>query len=150
MSLTELNIVNDWGPGSLKWGISTRASLVLSWQRTHLQCGRPGSIPGWARSPEKGMVTHSSILAWRIPWLYSIWDCNESDTTEKLSLHLGFPCESVGKESACNVGDLGSIPGLGRPPGEGNGCPLQCYGLENSMDSIDIHLYTLYRYPPRI
>ena len=51
--------------------------------------------------------------------LYSIWDCNESDTTEQLSLHLGFLCESVGKESACSVGDLGSIPGLGRPPGEG-------------------------------
>ena len=34
---------------------------------------------------------------------------------------LGFPCSSVGKESACNAGELGSIPGLGRSPGEGNG-----------------------------
>ena len=46
----------------------------------------------------------------------------------------GFPGGSDGKESACNVGDLGSIPVLGRPPGEGNGYPLQYSDLENSMD----------------
>ena len=45
-----------------------------------------------------------------------------------------FPCSSVGKEFACSVGDLGSIPGLGRPPGEGNGNPLQNPCLENLMD----------------
>ena len=49
---------------------------------------------------------------------------------------VGFPCGSTGKESACNVGDLGLIPGLGRPPGEGEGYPLQYSGLENSMDCI--------------
>ena len=48
----------------------------------------------------------------------------------------GFPCGSAGKESACNVGDLGSIPGLGRFPGEGKGYPLQYSGLENSTDCI--------------
>ena len=47
-----------------------------------------------------------------------------------------FSCGSVGKESICNVGDLGSIPGLGRPPGEGKGYLLQYSGLENSMDYI--------------
>ena len=46
---------------------------------------------------------------------------------------MGFPCGSTGKESAWNVGDLGSIPGLGRSTGEGKGCPQQYYGLENSM-----------------
>ena len=45
-----------------------------------------------------------------------------------------FNYGSVGKESACSAGDLGSITGLGRPPGEGNGNPLQNSGLENSMD----------------
>ena len=45
-------------------------------------------------------------------------------------------CGSVGKESACNVGDMGSIPGLGRSPGEGKGYLLQYSGLENPMDSI--------------
>ena len=42
---------------------------------------------------------------------------------------LGFPCGSVGKEFACNAGDLGSIPGLGISPGEGKGYPLQYSGL---------------------
>ena len=45
-----------------------------------------------------------------------------------------LPCGSDGKESACNAGDLGSIPGLGRSPGEENDYPLQHSGLENSMD----------------
>ena len=49
---------------------------------------------------------------------------------------MGFPGISVGKESACNAGDLGSIPGLGRSPGEGKSYPLQYSGLENSMDCI--------------
>ena len=45
-----------------------------------------------------------------------------------------FPHSSVGKEYACNAGDLGLIPGLGRSPGERNGNPLQYSCLENSMD----------------
>ena len=49
---------------------------------------------------------------------------------------LGFPCGSIGKESTCNAGDLGLIPGFERPPGEGKGYPLQYSGLENSMDCI--------------
>jgi len=51
-------------------------------------------------------------------------------------LLLGFPCDSAGKEPTCNVGDLGSIPGLGRSPGEGKGYPLQYSGLENSIGCI--------------
>ena len=47
---------------------------------------------------------------------------------------LGFPGGSEVKASACNVGDLSSIPGLGRSPGEGNGNPLQYSCLENPMD----------------
>ena len=48
----------------------------------------------------------------------------------------GFPGDSASKESTCNAGDLGLIPGLERSPGEGNGYPLQYSGLENSMDCI--------------
>ena len=64
------------------------------------------------------------------PWGYSsnFWDH-----------HWNFwasPCGSAGKESSCNVGDLGSIPGLGRSPGEGKGYPLQYSGLETSIDCI--------------
>ena len=47
---------------------------------------------------------------------------------------MGFPGGSDGKESACKAGDLGSIPGWGRFPGEGNGNPLQHSCLENRMD----------------
>ena len=47
---------------------------------------------------------------------------------------MGFPGGSDSKKSACNAGDPGSIPGLGRSPGEGNGYPLQYSGLENSTD----------------
>ena len=47
---------------------------------------------------------------------------------------MGFPCSSAGKESAYNTGDPGSISGLGRFPGEGNGNPLQDSCLENLMD----------------
>ena len=49
---------------------------------------------------------------------------------------MGFPGGLDSKESACNVGDVGSIPGLGRFPGEGKDYPLQYSGLENSMDCI--------------
>ncbi|XP_044787333.1 izumo sperm-egg fusion protein 2 isoform X1 [Bubalus bubalis] len=57
------------------------------------------------------------------------------------SYPFGLPCGSASKESTCNVGDLGSIPGLGRSPGEGKGYPLQYSGLENSMDCI-VHWVT--------
>ena len=49
---------------------------------------------------------------------------------------MGFPGGSAGKEFTCNVGDLGSVPGLGRSPGGGHGNPLQNSGLENSMECI--------------
>ena len=55
-------------------------------------------------------------------WLY-IWHI--------ISWSLCFPCGSAGKESACNVGDLGLIPGLGRSPGEGEGYPLQYSGMDS-------------------
>ena len=62
------------------------------------------------------------------PWVRKIrWRRDRLPT----AVFLGFPGGSAGKESACNVGDLGSIPGLGRSPGEGNGYPLRYSGLEN-------------------
>ena len=71
--------------------------------------------------------------------------CNAGDPVRKIHwrrdrlptpVFLGFPCGSAGKESSCNAGDLGSIPGLGRSPGEGKGYPLQYSALEKPMDSI--------------
>ena len=63
---------------------------------------------------------------------------SKSNTAQERTNGLGegFPCGSAGKESACHVGDLGSIPGLGRSPGGEHGYPLQYSGLENSMDCI--------------
>ena len=54
-----------------------------------------------------------------------------------VKLKYYFPPGSGGKESTCNEGDLGLIPGLERSPGEGNSYPFQYSGLENSMDSIE-------------
>ena len=58
------------------------------------------------------------------------------DFEHSLTSMVGFPCDSAGKESTCNVGDLGSTPGLGRSPGKGKAYPLQYSGLENSRDCI--------------
>ena len=63
---------------------------------------------------------------------YRPWGHKELGTTEG----LGFPSSSAGKESACNAGDPGSIPGSGRSTGEGIGYPIQYSGLENSIDYI--------------
>ena len=71
---------------------------------------------------------------------FTIWATREAHIHKYTHIHtiypLGFPCDSAGKESDCNVGDLGSIPGLGRSPGEGKGYPLQYFDLESSMDCI--------------
>ena len=61
-------------------------------------------------------------------WYGSTIYCHETQRSiffPSCSSRLGFPCGSAGKESACNTGDPGSIPGSGRPPGEGVGYPLQ-------------------------
>ena len=68
-----------------------------------------------------------------------MWRFKESNTSKQkkhIIIESDFPCGSTGKESTCSVGDQGSIPGLGRSPGEGNGYPLQYSGLENSTDCI--------------
>ena len=68
--------------------------------------------------------------AWRKTLEEKQWEMNN------LTVLVGFPGGSAGKESTCNAGDMGSIPGLGRSSGKGNGYPLQYSGLENSMDCI--------------
>ena len=72
---------------------------------------------GWKDCLEKEMATHSSILAWRIPWM-----------EEPGGL------QSTGLNSPANAGDVSSIPGRGRSPGEGNDNPLQHSCLGNPMD----------------
>ena len=91
--------------------LSPGASLIAQLVRIHLQCRR-ARLDSWVG---------------KIPW-----------RRDRLptSVFSGFPCGSAGKEFACSAGDLGSIPRLGRPPGEGNSYPLQYSSLENSMDYI--------------
>ena len=80
----------------------------------------------------------SSRTAWtELP--YSLWDLWTRDQTSvpcigRQILNQWVSVGSDSKESACNAGDQGSIPGSGRPPGEGNGSPLQCSCLENPMN----------------
>ena len=70
---------------------------------------------------------------WIDPWVRKIpWRKDRLPTP----VFLGFPGGSGSEESSCNAGDLGSIHGLGRSPGEGKGYPLQYSALENSMDCI--------------
>ena len=94
---------------------------------------------GWEDPLEKEMATHSSTLAWRIPWR------EEPSRLQSMglqrvrhdwatSLSFTFPGGSDGTESVCDMADLGSIPGSGRSPGERNGNPLQYSCQENSMD----------------
>ena len=63
-----------------------------------------------------------------------LWACKLAQSQWDLSKPLGFTSSSVGKGSACSAGELSSIPGSGRSPGEGNGSPLQYSCLENPMD----------------
>ena len=84
-------------------------------------------VEGWRPSLIAQLVNQTQFDSWvgKIHW-----------RRDRLPtpIFLGFPCGSAGKESACNAGDLGLIPELGRSPGEGKGYPLQYSGLENSRD----------------
>ena len=75
-----------------------------------------------------------SLTVWSECYKISCVSQYPSDTTVTTHITLGFPGGSAGKESAHSAGDLGSIPGSGRSPGEGNGNPLQNAGLDNPMD----------------
>ena len=70
----------------------------------------------------------------RISYLFTSFGKKKLEQIVRSYICFEIPCGSVAKESACNAGDLGSIPGLGRSPIEGKGYPLQYSGLENSMD----------------
>ena len=85
------------------------------------------------------MATHSSILPWRTQWIEEPGRLQSMDSQKvRHDLATKPPTTttwgSASKEPACDVGDLGSVPRLGRSPGKGKGYPLQCSGLESSMD----------------
>ena len=110
---------------SLNLSLFYKSSMSLSdcccfCYKLHLQWGLPGSSAG--KEPTWNPT-------WFNSWLGKIlWRKDRVPTP----VFLGFPGGSVGKESACNEGDLGLIPGLGRSPGGGRGNQLQYSCLENS------------------
>ena len=104
--------------GSTQYGCLQGIHCSLGW----------GYITLALRSLSKNSFAHSANQ------MVILTDLKQIDF--QLCLQLGFPCGSTGKESTCNVGDLCLISWLGRSPGEEKGYPLQCSGLENSMDGI--------------
>ena len=137
------------------WTVACQAPLSIGFSRQEYWSGL--SFPSPGDLPRTGMDLASPASAGRclttsVTW----WACNrdyisyfylflledklfeDKNCVLAISKHLtfkvGFPGGSEGKESACNAGDLGLIPGLGRSPGEGNGNPLQYSCLESPMD----------------
>ena len=94
----------------------TQCSILCVW--TSLVAQLVKNLPATQETPVQ-------FLGWKIPW-----------RRDRLPspIFLGFPGDSDDKESAHNAGEMGSVPELGRCPGEGNSYPLQYSGLENSMD----------------
>ena len=90
------------------------------------------SLDLWA-SPVAQLVRNSTAMQ-ETPVRF----LGQEDPLEKgqTPVFLGLPCGLVGKEFACNPGDLGLIPGLQRSPGKGKGYPFQFSGLENSVDCV--------------
>ena len=93
------------------------------------------SHPLWFPSPPAFSPSANLFHSLEIAILSCFFVCfffNENRKFYYCSMYLGLPWWLEGKESACNAGELGSIPGLGRSPREGNGYPLQYSCLENS------------------
>ena len=91
-------------------------------------CSYPASLVAQLKNLPAGEARDKCLIPWS--------GKSSEEGNGNLLQYSCSPGGSAGKESACNVGDLGSIPGLGRSPREGNSYPLQYSGLENAMDCI--------------
>ena len=112
---TQCQSLTTWGSphSSLQWSLFSQALILIFIQ--HLTC--------YLGTALLLSISFSRVCIFPLKLFCAL-----------LVTHLGFPGGSDDKESACNAGDAGSIPGLGRSPGEGNGDPLHCFCLKNPMD----------------
>ena len=132
-------------PCRRKW----RATLVFLPVDSHVQRAWWAMVhrvtKSWTQLKQLGMHIHApslckvhidseNIYTRHIWFMYVHWWLYFIQWKVCLSTEMDFPGDSDVEESACNVGDLSYIPGLGRSPGEGNCYPFQYSGLENSMD----------------
>ena len=123
---------NGWTAG----GLQSMRSLSQTWLSDF-------TFPVHFHALEKEMATPSSVLAWRIPGVaepggLQLWGLTVLDMTEvtlQQPQQHGLLQWLSSKNPPANAGDAGSIPGLGRSPGEGNGNPLQYSCLGNPMDT---------------
>ena len=137
------------GKESGKWRVTC---FIQSLTESEFNSQYNSDLPGLP-APAKGVLhTHARTHTHRVEQAfyvhYSIWQSMIKILRERyfflfissfwgiIYTYLDFPGGSAGKESSCNEGDLGLIPGLGRSPGEGKGYPLWYFGLGNSMDCI--------------
>ena len=130
-----------WPPDAKGWLIGKDPDAGKDWRLEEKRTSEDEMIGWhhWLNAYEfelaLGVVDGQAGLVCCSPWVHK-----ELDMIERLNLS-DLCCGSAGKESACNVGDLGSVPGLGRSFGEGKGYPLQYSGPESSMDCI-VHVVT--------
>ena len=130
--LTSLQVVAAAasGPGTSQLSVDLRATLrPLCEPLGEREGGQqdPGVGHSWEHSLGRGV----SLKLEKSMWGWALLRCQSCSQGHHIT---GFPGGSDGKESACNAGDLGLIPGSERSPGEGNDNPLQYSCLENSMD----------------
>ena len=113
------------------WTVPHQASLSMGFPRQEYWSGLPFPSPGGL--PDPGIKLASHALQ-EDSLLLSHWEVQESYENLVINLNSRFPGVSALNYLPVNVGDTGLIPGSGRPPGEGNGNPLQYCCLENPMD----------------
>ena len=128
------------GPGHA-WRSNESHEEASFHKDTQAKLVRPARHAQIMMSRKNSYYRIQTILITRNPKTYNSKSVQKQDKVGSISwtpaiFLSSFPCDSVDKESACNAEDLGSIPGLGRSPGEGKGYPLQYSGLENSLDCI--------------
>ena len=113
--------------------------LLLSFNPMHQPCCSSGILPVRQAKASSlvGISLWKGFHGWKEVLISSLLkEIGSTGLCLQPDIPLGFPGGSAGKESACNVGDLSSTPGLRRSPGIGNGYPFQYSGLENSIDCI--------------